>query len=40
VLKEIAKKDARARNLKAESFSDPRLLKELEASGLVQKLYR
>jgi NitT/TauT family transport system substrate-binding protein len=40
VLKEIAKKDARAKNLKPESFTDTRFLKELEASGLIQKLYR
>jgi hypothetical protein len=40
VLKEIAKKDARAKNLKPEIFTDTRFLKELEASGLIQKLYR
>jgi NitT/TauT family transport system substrate-binding protein len=40
VLKEIAKRDPRARGLKPEMFADTRLLKELEASGLVHKLYR
>jgi NitT/TauT family transport system substrate-binding protein len=40
VLNEIAKKDAKARGVKAEAFTDARFLKELEASGLVQKLYR
>ena len=40
VLNEIAKKDAKARGVKAEAFTDTRFLKELEASGLVQKLYR
>jgi NitT/TauT family transport system substrate-binding protein len=40
VLKEIAAKDARARGLKPETFTDTRFLKELEASGFVQKLYR
>jgi NitT/TauT family transport system substrate-binding protein len=40
VLKEIAKRDSRAKNLKPEMFTDTRLLKELEASGLIQKLYR
>ena len=40
VLNEIAKKDAKVKGLKPETFADARLLKELEASGLVQKLYR
>jgi NitT/TauT family transport system substrate-binding protein len=40
VLNEIAKKDAKARGVKAEAFTDTRFLKELEASGLVQKLYQ
>jgi hypothetical protein len=40
VLNEIAAKDARARGLKPETFTDTRFLKELEASGFVQKLYR
>jgi len=40
VLKEIAKRDARAKAVKPETFTDTRFLKELEASGFVQKLYR
>jgi NitT/TauT family transport system substrate-binding protein len=40
VLKEIAGKDPRAKGLKPETFTDTRFLKELEASGFVQKLYR
>ena len=40
VLKEIAKKDPKAKGLKPEAFTDTRFLKELEASGFVQKLYR
>ena len=40
VLKEIARKDPRAKSLKPETFIETRFLKELEASGLVQKLYR
>ena len=40
VLNEIAKKDPKAKAVKAEAFTDTRLLKELEASGLVQRLYR
>jgi hypothetical protein len=40
VLKEIAAKDARARGVKPEAFADTRFLKELEASGFVQNLYR
>ena len=40
VLDEIAKKDPKAKGVKAETFTDARFLKELEASGLVQKLYR
>ena len=40
VLNEIARKDPKAKGLKPDAFSDTRLLKELEASGLVQKLYR
>ena len=40
VLNEIARKDPKARGVKAETFMDTRFLKELEASGLVQKLYR
>jgi NitT/TauT family transport system substrate-binding protein len=40
VLKEIAKRDPRARAIKPETFTDTRFLKELEASGFVQKLYR
>jgi NitT/TauT family transport system substrate-binding protein len=40
VLKEIAKKDPKVKGLKPETFTDSRSLKELEASGLVQKLYR
>jgi NitT/TauT family transport system substrate-binding protein len=40
VLKEVAKKDARAKGLKPEIFTDTGFLKELEAGGLVQKLYR
>jgi NitT/TauT family transport system substrate-binding protein len=40
VLKEIAKRDPRAKSLKPETFVETRFLKELEASGLVQKLYR
>lgn len=40
VLKEIAGKDARAKAFRPETFTDTRFLKELEASGFVQKLYR
>ncbi len=40
VLNEIARKDPKVKGLKPETFADMRLLKELEASGLVQKLYR
>src|SRR5215475_12432602 len=40
VLNEIARKDPKAKGLKPDAFADTRLLKELEASGLVQKLYR
>ena len=40
VLNEIARKDHKVKGLKPETFADMRLLKELEASGLVQKLYR
>jgi NitT/TauT family transport system substrate-binding protein len=40
VLNEIARKEAKAKTVKAETFTDTRFLKELEASGLVQKLYR
>lgn len=40
VLKEIAKRDPRARGAKPETFVETRFVKELEASGLVQKLYR
>lgn len=40
VLNEIAKKDPKAKGVKPETFTDTRFLKELEASGLVQKLYR
>jgi NitT/TauT family transport system substrate-binding protein len=40
VLKEIAKRDQRAKGLKPEMFTETRFVKELEASGLVQKLYR
>jgi NitT/TauT family transport system substrate-binding protein len=40
VLNEIAKKDPKAKGLKPETFADTRFLRELEASGLVQKLYR
>ena len=40
VLNEIAKKDPKAKGLKTETFADTRFLRELEASGLVQKLYR
>ena len=40
VLNEIARKDPKVKSLKPETFVDTRLLKELEASGLVQKLYR
>ena len=40
VLKEISKKDPRVRDLKPETFVDTRCLRELEASGLVQRLYR
>jgi hypothetical protein len=40
VLNEIAKKDPKAKGLKPETFTETRFLKELEASGLVQKLYR
>jgi hypothetical protein len=40
VLKEIVKRDPRAKAIKPENFVDTRFLKELEASGFVQKLYR
>jgi len=40
VLKEVAKRDPKAKGLKPEIFTETRFLKELEASGLVQKLYR
>jgi len=40
VLKEVAKRDPKAKGLKPETFTETRFLKELEASGLVQKLYR
>src|SRR5262249_6028669 len=40
VLNEIAKKDPKVKSLKPEMFVDTRLLKELEASGLIEKLYR
>lgn len=40
VLSEIAKKDPKAKGLKPESFTDTRFLKELEATGVVQKLYQ
>ena len=40
MLKEIARKDPKVKGLKPETFTDTRFLKELEASGLVQKLYR
>jgi NitT/TauT family transport system substrate-binding protein len=40
VLKEIAKRDPRAKVIKPETFTDTRFLKELEATGFVQKLYR
>jgi NitT/TauT family transport system substrate-binding protein len=40
VLNEIARKDPKVKGLKPETFADIHLLKELEASGLVQKLYR
>ena len=40
VLNEIAGKDPKVKGLKPETFADMHLLKELEASGLVQKLYR
>jgi len=40
VLDEIAKRDPRAKGLKPEAFTETRFLKGLEASGLVQKLYR
>jgi NitT/TauT family transport system substrate-binding protein len=40
VLNEIARKDPKVKSLKPETFADARLLKELEASGLSQQLYR
>src|SRR5262249_1190450 len=40
VLNEIAKKDPKVKTLKPEIFADTRLLKELEASSLIEKLYR
>jgi NitT/TauT family transport system substrate-binding protein len=40
VLKEIAKRDPKAKGFKPEAFTDVRFLKELEASGFVEKLYR
>jgi len=40
VLKEIAKRDPRAKGVKPETFTETRFLRELETSGLVQKLYR
>jgi NitT/TauT family transport system substrate-binding protein len=40
VLNEIAKKDPKAKGLKPEMFTDIRFLKELEASGWIQRLYQ
>ncbi|HSE85245.1 MAG TPA: ABC transporter substrate-binding protein [Candidatus Binatia bacterium] len=40
VLNEIARKEPKVKSLKPEVFADTRPLKELEASGFVQKLYR
>jgi len=40
VLNEIGRKDPKVKNLKPDAFADARLLKELEASGLSQQLYR
>ena len=40
VLIEIARKDPKITSLKPEMFADKRPLKELEASGFVQMLYR
>jgi NitT/TauT family transport system substrate-binding protein len=40
VLNELGKRDPKAKGVKPEPFTDVRFLKELEASGFVQKLYR
>ncbi|MBI4527848.1 MAG: ABC transporter substrate-binding protein [Deltaproteobacteria bacterium] len=40
VLSELAKKDQKAKMAKAESFVENRFLRELEAGGIVQRLYR
>jgi NitT/TauT family transport system substrate-binding protein len=40
VLNEIARKDPKVKSVKPDTFADPRLLKELEAGGLTQQLYR
>ncbi len=40
VLNEIAKKEPKAKSSKPEAFVENRFLKELEASGIVQRLYR
>ena len=40
VLNEIAKKDSEAKGFKPDSFVENRFLKEVEASGMIQRLYR
>jgi NitT/TauT family transport system substrate-binding protein len=40
VLREVAKRDPKAKDAKAEAFTDVRFLKEMEASGSIQRLYR
>ena len=40
VLNEIARKDPKVKSFKPEMFADTRPLKELEATGFVQNLYR
>ena len=40
VLREGSKKDSRAKMVKPESLMDIRFLKELETSGIIQRLYR
>jgi NitT/TauT family transport system substrate-binding protein len=40
VLNEIAKRDPKAKGFKPETFVENRFLKELEASGVIQRLYR
>jgi NitT/TauT family transport system substrate-binding protein len=40
VLREVAKRDPKAKDARPEAFADVRFLKELEASGAIRRLYR